>query len=97
MSHPVSRLSCGFIVGMHTEGSWKGFEKPCGDDWATVKDPRSERYDDGLCPKHLAVVLAELEEYRQWQRDNEAPVGYSKLPNPLIPLSAPKLEREVAE
>ena len=61
MSDPsTTGLPCGFIVGIHTEGAWKGFEKPCGYQYGTVKDPRSERYDDGLCRTHLAVVLDAL-------------------------------------
>lgn len=66
MSDPSTLgLPCGFIVGMHTEDPWKGFEKPCGRKQGTMKDPRSERYDDGLCPTHMALVMQQLEEADQ--------------------------------
>lgn len=61
MSYPsTTGLPCRFIVGVHTEGSWQGHPKPCGMKRGTIKDPRSERYDDGLCPTHLALVVQQL-------------------------------------
>jgi hypothetical protein len=57
-------LPCRFIVGIHEHGVWKGFEMPCGRTRGTMKDPRSERYDDGLCPTHWQVVFAEPKDDR---------------------------------
>ncbi len=56
MSNQQFALACSFIVGVHGEGSWQGFEKPCGRTRGTTKDPRQERYDVGLCPQHQKVV-----------------------------------------
>ena len=62
MGDPRFALACSFIVGIHGEGSWQGFEKPCGQIQGTTKDPRQERYDVGLCPQHQKVVAALTEE-----------------------------------
>lgn len=63
MSDPsTTGLPCGFIVGVHDSGAWEGFEKPCGFKNGTRKDPRSERYDDGLCPTHWPMVFGPIEE-----------------------------------
>jgi hypothetical protein len=56
MSDPSSvGLGCSFIVGVHGEPPWEGFEQPCGQYRGTAKDPRQERYDVGLCPRHAAI------------------------------------------
>ena len=62
MSNPTTvGLPCSFIVGIHETGCWKGFEMPCGRIYGTMKDPRSERYDDGLCPRHWKEVFDSIE------------------------------------
>ncbi len=49
-------LACSFIVGVHGDPPWSGFEQPCGRTRGTTKDPRQERYDVGLCPEHMETV-----------------------------------------
>ncbi len=53
-------LACSFIIGVHGEPPWEGFEQPCGQRRGTMRDPRQNRYDVGLCPRHMAVVVAAL-------------------------------------
>lgn len=51
-------LGCSFVVGEMPDGSaFAGHPRYCGRQDGTRKDPRQERYDIGLCPRHWAIEI----------------------------------------
>lgn len=71
MSDPKTLgVGCSFEI---SEGFW------CGNQNGTRKDPRQERYDIGLCPRHMRQVLEVDDEGEhqcgvcaaEWNEDDE--------------------------
>ena len=50
-------LECSYVVGTHDKGPWEGHPLMCGVTRGTRKDPRQERYDVGLCLRHMREVV----------------------------------------